>query len=293
MIEVVSFPANLTTWQPQDQPFYLELYGETSPDLDAKYAEVLPKGGATPSTTESAPVYEYWWTLGHLGGSIYWPGQDDVSKPPRATTAAPWEGLGEKIAAQVFLEFPIEGGWRPREIVATVKYLTPVAQQHAWWNQLGQDLKLLDPELDAASKVAGLVPGGSQASKVLETISKLQVSSVPQTKDFPWSVEKVTAGGNNRPVTQGVMWNLPASLLRAQGGRVTGSVAVSLLPVSQQSALPAVAASSPQCMPIRASASIFPRNGAPFHVPSTSGRRSGNRSIELMIQPKQPSLIVG
>jgi len=34
MIEVVSYPADLTQWDPTKTPFYLELFGDTSPVLE-------------------------------------------------------------------------------------------------------------------------------------------------------------------------------------------------------------------------------------------------------------------
>jgi hypothetical protein len=46
--------------------------------------------------------------------------------------------------------------------------LTPVHQQQAWWTQVGQDLKLLQPLVAGAGSIAGLVPGGATASKWLE-----------------------------------------------------------------------------------------------------------------------------
>jgi hypothetical protein len=43
MIEVASEPANLSSWDGVGPPFYLEIFGETSPALDANYAEVVPR----------------------------------------------------------------------------------------------------------------------------------------------------------------------------------------------------------------------------------------------------------
>jgi len=34
MIETSSWPEGLATWKPDEQPFYLEFFGETSPVLD-------------------------------------------------------------------------------------------------------------------------------------------------------------------------------------------------------------------------------------------------------------------
>jgi len=69
-IEVASHPEDLTTWEPEATPFYLEVFGETSPQIDPSYAEVIPahtSTDATPTQATDAPVYEYWWTIGHPG----------------------------------------------------------------------------------------------------------------------------------------------------------------------------------------------------------------------------------
>src|SRR5258708_5378711 len=123
MIEVVSWPANLAEWDAREQPFYLEVFGETSPRVDLTYAEVLQPASAPdgpPPAAAGAPIYEYWWTIGHPGRPHemkYWwdglgrdPGSDDL-----------WENLDE-TAARVYLFFPLGGGWRIKELVATVKY---------------------------------------------------------------------------------------------------------------------------------------------------------------------------
>ncbi len=44
MIEVVSYPADLTHWDLTKTPFYLELFGDTSPVLDTHYGEVIKPG---------------------------------------------------------------------------------------------------------------------------------------------------------------------------------------------------------------------------------------------------------
>ena len=46
---------NLAEWKPMEQPFYLELYGETSPLVDEAYAKVVPDGVTDPKATADAP----------------------------------------------------------------------------------------------------------------------------------------------------------------------------------------------------------------------------------------------
>jgi hypothetical protein len=288
VIEVTSWPPDLTQWSPAQQPFYLEFFGETSPVLDTELAEVIPAGKADPQTSSPAPVYEYWWTLGHPGAAPHrehWAGLiggDHGDDQPREPV---WENLRDDVAARVYLYFPVSAGWRMREIVATVKYLTPVHQQQAWWAQVGQDLKLLQPLVGDAGTVAGLVPGGATASKWLETVGKMQVGSVPQSREFPWSVEKVTFGGDGGDVMQGVVWNLPASLLRAQGGRMTGSLAVSIMPAARQArdgsdhTAPATAGAA-----AKAHAGVYPRSGDAIWLPGPDARTF----IDLLITPQIP-----
>lgn len=285
MIEYVSSPAPLSQWQPAEKPFYLEVFGETSPVLDTASAEVVPAGKADAVSTSSAPVYEYWWTLGHPGAAPHHEQPWDTMDPPDHSTAPIWERL-QDTAARVYLYFPVNKGWRVREIMATVKYLTPVHQQESWWTQAGNDLKLLAPLVNDAGNVAALIPGGATVSKWLTTISKLQLSSVPQTKEFPWSVEKVTFGGNGHEVMQGVAWNLPNSLLMAQGGRLTGSLAVSVIPAREQ-APDQTDESAVAVGAAKVHAGIYPKDGEEIWLPGPDARSF----IELSITPKMPDQI--
>lgn len=286
VIEVASWPPELTQWDPAKDPFYLEFFGETSPVLDTAFAEVVPAGKADPQTSSSAPVYEYWWTLGHPGSAPHreqWAGVMGDAQADSQLQQPVWENLRDDVAARVYLYFPVSEGWRVREIVATVKYLTPVYQQQAWWSQVGQDLKLLQPLVGDAGSIAGLVPGGATASKWLEAVSKLQVGSVPQSKEFPWSVEKVTSGGHGEAVMQGVAWNLPSSLLRAQGGRMTGSLAVSIMPAPrQESGGPDGIVSTAVAAPAKAHAGVYPKSGNAFWLPGPDARGF----IDLLITPR-------
>jgi hypothetical protein len=288
VIEVTSWPSDLAQWKPNEDFFYLEVYGETSPVLDTALAEVIPAGKGDPETSSPAPVYEYWWTLGHPGAPPHreqWAGTMGPGQTVDRGAEPPWENLRDDVAARVYLYFPVSAGWRVREIVATVKYLTPVHQQQAWWNQVGQELKLLQPLVGDAGSIAGLVPGGATASKWLTTVSKLQVGSVPQSKDFPWSVEKVTYGGNGEDVMQGVAWSLPASLLHAQGGRLTGSLAVSVMPAARQVTGSGGDAPAPEPAPIKAHAGVYLKNGTEIWLPG----RDARTFIDLLVTPQMPS----
>ena len=106
-------------------------------------------------------------------------------------------------------------------------------EQHDWLKAAAQGLHEVQPLFADASRAAGFVPGGSAASKWLQAVSKLQVSSVPSGSDLKWSVDKVTFG-SGRGVMQGVMWTIPRAAFDRLGGRLTGSLAVSFLPARSQ-----------------------------------------------------------
>ncbi len=225
MIEVVSEPRDLSTWDKNQNPFYLELYGETSPTVDEAHAEVLPSAESSVRTTTDAPVYEYWWTLGH-GGTPTRP------RWPHTRGKEPWQDL-RSTAAHVFLYFPLSAGWRVSEIAATLKYLSPVPEQHDWLKAVARGLHEVQPLFADASRVADFVPGGGATSKWLQAVSKLQVSSVPSGSNLKWSVRKVTFGSESG-VMQGVMWTISRAAFDRLGGRLTGSLAVSFLPARSQ-----------------------------------------------------------
>ena len=151
MIEVASWPDDLAKWDANDNPFYLEFFGETEPQLDEAYAEVVPAGGTDPKDIADAPVYEYWWTLGHPGTA-----EHHQHWLPRNNGKAIWEDLDDP-AARVYLYFPICGGWRIKEIVATLKYLSPMPEERDWRERAAKALHLAQPLMSDAGQVAGLV----------------------------------------------------------------------------------------------------------------------------------------
>ncbi len=227
MIEVVSSPSDLSKWRPEEQPFYFELYGEANPLVDEAHAEVIPSGGTDPKNVADAPVYEYWWTIGHPGAPEEHRHWFDEKQERR-----PWQEVADP-AVRVYVYFPVSAGWRVNEIVATLKYLSPVPEQSTWLETASRDFQAVQPLLANASSVAELVPGAGTASKWLSTIAKLQISSLPQTGDLKWSVGKVTFG-SEYGVMQGIMWTIPRSVFQRLGGRLTGSVAVSFIPARIQ-----------------------------------------------------------
>ncbi len=113
----------------------------------------------------------------------------------------------------------------------------------------------------------------------------IEVVSWPPVLSPPWSVEKVTFGGRGHEVLQGVAWNLPASLLAAQGGRLTESLAVSVMPTPRQPQA-GQPASGPAVTPMaaKAHAGIYPKDAEAIWVPGPDARTF----IELMIAPELP-----
>lgn len=285
MIEVASSPANLVDWDPEQQPFYLELYGETEPLVDEAYAEVVPAGSEGLKSTVDAPVYEYWWTLGHPGqpeAHGHWFESREGKKP--------WQETSDP-AVRVYVYFPVLAGWRANEVVATLKYLSPVSEQHDWLRSAVQDFQAVQPLLSGASSVAGLIPGGGTASKWLSTIAGLQMSSLPQTGDLKWSVSKVTFG-SKRGLMQGVMWTIPRTVFQRLGGRLTGSVAVSFISAHRQTgtAEPHEGQNGAHTYcpaEILAHAVVYGTDEQKWWTPPGDDN-SGRHFVELKISPKSP-----
>ena len=237
-IESASHPADLSQWDGTgDDPFYFEIFGDTSPFVDTTYAEVVATAtaDAAAQTTLPTPVYEYWWTIGHPGHRPEHSGILEHIKGPSDL----WERLPDP-AARVYLFFPTGGDWRVKELAATVKYMSPVAHEQSFLEKAAQDWQVVQPLVDDASKLAtaaGPIAGAAAtgSAKVLGSLAQLKLSSVPPIKGFEWSAGKVAFGNKEHGgVAQGVMWTLPGSMFRELGGRLTGSLAVSFIPDHKQ-----------------------------------------------------------
>lgn len=312
MIEVASWPKDLSHWNPRDpaHPYYLELFGETSPRLDRGYGGPIASDAAEADPTlTKAYTYEYWWTIGHGGYMIRHHHWYDHVNPMVSDAADPdedeyvmWTHLREPapgVAARVYLFFPRGGGWRIKEIAAAVNYLTPVRNHASWMEQIGQDWKTVQPVVDTASQLASAAAGAAVAGPVggfstawaterlvdqLSAVATMQLNSVPQTK-LDWAVAKMTthasdAGG----VAQGVAWTLPKAMFEELGGRITGSIAVSLIPAPLQQG-EEVATGSPvlEKLPILAHSVIYAQdeNGSEGEYWSPAQ----NRFVKLFVQP--------
>jgi hypothetical protein len=237
--------------------YFLELCGETSPEVDGEYAQVL----ATRGKSNAGPIYEYFWTLGfdeHIKQStnpriprrkIRFLLRKMGFLPRKGSAGTDWGKLSRRSFAQVYILFPRSSDWRVHELAVSVKYLAPVDEQKTVLQEMGKDIAALQPLLGvagtavAAAGDVGAGPGASATGHVLDAIAKMKVGSVPQTKDFDWSVRKVTIR-LKRPRTaaepeevamepaDGVVWNLPPLMLESLGSRINGSIAVSLVPLT-------------------------------------------------------------
>ena len=236
MIEVATFPQDLTAWDGNDPAFYLEVFGEASPTIDSRYAEVIPAGSSSETATADTPIYEYWWTIGH-------PGQrPEHHRLFSRHSESPWSDLGDP-AAHVFLYFPLSSGWRIMELLATTKYLSPSEEEKSLSERAVADWAKYAPALSDVGSIAKMlepIPGvgvaAAGSARVLSAMSKLQLGNVPSSADgFNWFVEKVTtADPHGRGAMQGIMWTLPKSMFESLGGRITGSLAVSFIPSKPQ-----------------------------------------------------------
>ncbi len=281
MITVASHPADLATWDQNQHPYYMEVFGEAEPVLDMAHAEVLPVSGSTAQTTTATPVYEYWWTVGH-GGSK--PEHRHLFESRKKLDL--WHQL-EDIAARVYLYFPIAGGWRVQELAASAKYLAPVAHQSDWTEKAAAEWQRMQPIVAGAGQVAsalGVVPGvgavAAGAAPILSAVSKLQVGSVPQdVKGFDWYVEKVTFGAAaHHGVMQGVVWAIPKEMFEHLGGRLTGSLAVSFVPTASGDPM----AWEPKTLPMLAHAVVYAKD-------EHSWLPAQNKFVELTLSPKRPT----
>lgn len=265
-IESASHPEDLTQWDGKDDatPFYFEVFGETSPLLDTAYAEVVPAGPSdgAEQPVQSAPVYEYWWTIGHPGHRPEHAGLLERLAGPNNL----WERLPDP-AARVYFFFPMGGGWRVNELAATVKYMTPVAHEESFMEKAAQGWQTIQPLVDDASKLASVAQpiagaAAAQSAKVLGAMAQLKLSSVPAIKGFEWSAGKVAFGKKDHGgVAQGVMWTLPPSMFQELGGRLTGSLALTMIPDRKQTAgQPVDAGPDPQPQDLLAHAVVYSPN---------------------------------
>ncbi len=236
MIEHVSYPADFSTlknWNANDSPgesLYLELFGETAPNVDMNYARVLPGGSVSeaPANETLLSSYQYWWTVG-LATEV-------------CTSSHP---LFSHDPVHVCLYFPTQGGWRIKEILPNVVYLKPVHEQLAGWHRLASESEELAPILSTFTGAASLsrllgvaarasaIPPLEAASLlplVMSIFAKMHLNTVPPTDGFAWFVEKTSYYHHEFGLMQGIEWTIPARMFHELGRRLTGSLTLTFLP---------------------------------------------------------------
>lgn len=256
MIETVSYPSPLGNWNSRSSNFYLELYGETAPLVDLSFAEFIPSGinpesdkqSPMAETTAVTPIYQYWWVIGQSGHPDAVELRSHIKDP----------------AARVYLYFPLTAGWRVKEVVATVKYLSPIKQDVSWEAKFAHLWDIGAPALGGVSDLAKFIPPAAIPGSIFSAISRIRLNDVPPVDDFAWSVGKVATNWQGNTL-QGTMWTLPKKMFTDIGGRITGSIAVSFISSQPQQTGTAKAPTADpvfEQQPARAHALIYVDNHA-------------------------------
>jgi hypothetical protein len=234
------------------RPFAFVLGGETEPVLDDdSTASATASASQGPSSKAAAAdrallLYEYWWTIANSdlpSTSGEWSARHHkeghrIPLTPRTTAGSPNgdDRLGfAGYTAQMEIYFPTEQGWRVRDRAAAVKYLAPLPSDFR--EEVAKDWQDLTPILETASQVATAAssvagPAAAETAKTLSALAQVKCNSVPQAT-LPWSVTSIAEVGPDG-LYNGVIWTLSETLLERLGGRVTGSVVVSVIPAFLQ-----------------------------------------------------------
>lgn len=301
MLEVAVWPPGQGALGPGGSPFYLELGGETRPhvdrtgrrrghrDWDRWHDDEGPSGPLSGDRENDrpdrapdvgGPVYQYSWTLGHPGdGALADPWWHHLRAPHRQ----PWNALDDP-AARVYLYFPTEGGWRVDELAANLTYLAPVHQQESMHNKAADDWSKVEPVLTGAGEVAsklagvaGLGPVAAGMAPLLAASAKLQINRVPASDHYAWTVAKVATRTEQDGFFQGIMWTVPRQAFTDLGGRLTGTLAVTVQASSYQGN---EVASEPVLRPAAALASaVILHDGRSTELP-------GEGFVRLIIDPR-------
>jgi hypothetical protein len=251
VIEYVTWPPDIDQWNhKEDHLLYLEIFGEARPRINAEYAQApLPgEGKDLTRSTNLAPLYEYYWSLGYidLDGSC---GPDS------------WGGELADTAAEVYLYFPTVGGWQIEELLATIKYLCPGREHASILQDAAHLYAAAQPIVEDASKLAAVgsgLPGvgpiaGSTAS-LLDVIARLKLTSVPPMGGYEWYVQKVAQHVESEGLLHGIKWTISKKLFTEFGSRLTGSIAVNIISSAPQVRSGLSDRMKPQMLPLRARA---------------------------------------
>ena len=267
-----------------ERPFhYFEMFGETSPLITPGYTKLLlPEENEGPKhSTNLAPLYEYYWSLGYL----------EPDGPEKKWGQDLWRRMHRETAAEVYLYFPTTGGWWIQELLATVKYLVPGREHAAVLQNASHLFATAQPIVEDVSKLArvgsglpGVGPIAASSAVLLDVIAKLKITSVPPVKQYRWSVQKVADYIPGEGVVHGVRWTIPTRLFQEFGSRLTGSIAVSIIPATPGPSASEFDHIQLTSKPIRAKALIRrypgPQKGD-LHLPN----EGSDKYLELGIEP--------
>jgi hypothetical protein len=282
VIEYVTWPDDINQWnREEDHLFYLEIFGEARPRISLDYMQLpLPEeGNDLTRTTNLAPLYEYYWSLGYVD-------LDGKCGP------SSWGGELADTAAEVYLYlyFPTVGGWQIEELLATVKYLSPAREHASLLRDAAHLFVAAQPIVDDASKLAaagsglpGVGPIAASTATLLDVIARLKVTSVPPLSGYEWSVQKVAEHVPGEGLLYGIKWTISKKLFTEFGSRLTGSIAVNIVPSMLQARSRESVLMELKRLPLRAKAVMYlhPRRfqeEKPISLPK-------NEFLELQIEP--------
>jgi hypothetical protein len=281
VIEYVTWSGNSPHWgHGEDHIFYLEILGEATPRMTPAYTQLpIPeRHEASRHSTNLAPVYEYYWSIGYID-------------PDKKCGPETWGGELANTAAEIYLYFPTIGGWRIEELLATVKYLCPGREHSSLLQNAAHMFSTAQPIVDDASKLATAsgVPGvgllAASTASLLDVIGRLKLTSVPPEGDYKWCVQKVDEYIKDEGLLHGVKWTIPKKLFVEFGSRLTGSIAVNVIPAIRQAPSAAPDHIQLRRLPIRAAAVMYPharhsKGNEPIKLPPDG------RFLELEIEPR-------
>jgi hypothetical protein len=281
MIEYVTYPRDIGQWdQGEDLLFYLEVFGDATPRISHGYVESpLPEGDGFKRATSLAPVYEYYWSIGYID-------LDGKCGPDN------WGGEPGDTAAEVYLYFPTVGGWQVEELIATIKYLCPAKEHSSIIQSAAHMFAAAQPIVEDASKLAAagsVVPGAgpiaASTATLLDVIARLKVTSIPPADGYEWSVQKASHHVHDEGLLHGIKWTIPKKLFFEFGSRLTGSIAVNVIPSARQACSGERVPDGIRRLPVRARAIMYlhPRH-AEKNGPATLPEGNG-KFLELWIEP--------
>ena len=243
-------------WNKNSSQPYLELYGETHPIVCTNIMETLPTHSMNtdPQMPGTLPIYEYYWTIG-LSEYLYEKFKKEAVSFVQRVEDKLHHVVDDKLhhdtddklhhdkqlntGATVTLYFPLSGGWRVEEVVATIRYIRPLPHHENLTKKVAEYWEVVAP---AISKVSELVehtsiPVVSTGATLLNTLAKVPITSLPPVDGLSWEVKKIT-GHMESEIMEGIQWTLPKKLFYILGPRVTGSIAVYFHPACSQQPVP-------------------------------------------------------